>query len=218
MELIMKHPSIDEYLKPSEVIDCHDPKIRFAAQYLMDRMMRGVEENPDDVLPDPELQLARLTYEYVRGRISHSADIGSPDVTWKASDVLEKKHGLCYAKSHLLAALLRANGIPAGLCYQYLRLDGTEQSELILHGLNAVYFTSLGKWIRLDARGSKPGVNAEFSIDEERLAFEVHPGLGETDIPVIFADPDRAVIRTLQKYASLSELMKHLPQKLMGCE
>ena len=93
MELIMKHPSIDEYLRPSEVIDCHDPKIRFAAQYLMDRMMRGVEENPDDVLPDPELQLARLTYEYVRGRISHSADIGSPDVTWKASDVLEKKHG-----------------------------------------------------------------------------------------------------------------------------
>ena len=216
MDLLMRHNSLGNYLESSEIIDYEDPKILFAAQMLMDRMMHELDENPDAALPDPEMQLARVTYEYVRDRISHSWDINTSEITLKASDVLSRKHGLCYAKSHLLAALLRANGIPAGLCYQYLRLDGTQETDLILHGLNAVYFSSIGRWIRLDARGNKIGVTAEFSVDEEKLAFPVQPGLGETDIPIIFSGPDRAVMRTLQKYESLPELMKHLPQKLFG--
>jgi len=155
MDLLMRHNSFDKYLQDSEAIDQKNPKIQFAAQFLMDKMMRELEEYPGNALPDPEMQLARTTYEYVRDRISHSWDIQNALITWKASAVLEKKHGLCYAKSHLLAALLRANGIPAGMCYQYLRLDGTQQSELILHGLNAVHFASIGRWVRLDARGNK---------------------------------------------------------------
>jgi len=218
MELLMRHRNFDKYLQSTEVIDYEDPKIQFAAQFMMDRMMREIEENPKDQLPDPEMHLAKVTYEYVRDRISHSWDIHSADVTWKASDVLMKRHGLCYAKSHLLAALLRANGIPTGLCYQYLRLDGTADSELVLHGLNAVYFASINRWIRLDARGNKPGIEADFSCMEEKLAFPVKPGFGETDIPIIFADPDRAVIRTLQKYDSLPSLMEHLPQKISGSD
>jgi len=218
MDLLMRHNSLDNYLKSSEIIDYEDPKILFAAQMLMERMIHELEENPEAALPDPEMQLAKVTYEYVRDRISHSWDIKSSAVTWKASDVLSQKHGLCYAKSHLLAALLRANGIPAGLCYQYLRLDGSEKTELILHGLNAVYFSSIGRWVRLDARGNTNGIAAEFSIEEEKLAFPVRPGLGETDIPIIFAGPDRTVMRTLQKYGSLAELMEHLPQKLFGGE
>jgi len=39
-------------------------------------------------------------------------------VTCSASEVLREGTGICFAKSHLLAALLRAVGIPAGLCYQ----------------------------------------------------------------------------------------------------
>ncbi|MEI8200714.1 MAG: transglutaminase-like domain-containing protein [Eubacteriales bacterium] len=218
MDLLMKHNSFDKYLQASEAIDLKNPKIQFAAQFLMDKMMRELEEDPGNALPDPEMQLARTIYEYVRDRISHSWDMQNTLITWKASDVLENKHGLCYAKSHLLAALLRANGIPAGLCYQYLRLDGTQQSELILHGLNAVYFASIGRWVRLDARGNKPGIAAEFSVTEEKIAFPVHPGLGETDIPIIFTGPDRTVLRTLQKYENLPELMENLPQKLFGDE
>lgn len=216
MEFLMKNKSFEPYLSASEAIDFEDPKIVFVAQFLMDRMMRGLEENPGDVLADPEMQLARVTYEFVRDRISHSADIQTGEITWKASHVLEKKHGLCYAKSHLLAALLRANGIPAGICYQYLRLDGTDKTDLVLHGLNAVYFASIGRWVRLDARGNKPGIQAEFSVEEEILAFPVKPGAGETDLPIIFAAPDRAVLRTLQRYESLPELMRNLPSKLLG--
>jgi hypothetical protein len=216
MEFLPTYNSADKYLCTSEAIDFTDPKIRFAAAFLMDRMMREINENQKDILPDPEMQLTLLTYEYVRDHIGHSWDICSPEVTWKASDVLSHKHGLCYAKSHLLAALLRANGIPAGMCYQYLRLDGTEKTDLVLHGLNAVYFASVGRWIRLDARGNKPGVLAEFSIDNEKLAFILQPGLGETDIPFIYSAPDRLVLSALQKYDGLRELMAHLPSKLIG--
>jgi transglutaminase-like putative cysteine protease len=216
MQFVMKQKSFDEYLKATDVIDHTDPKIQFVAQFFMNRMMQNLADASEDVFFDPEIELARMTYEFVRDRISHSCDIDSECVTWKATGVLVKKEGICYAKSHLLAALLRANGIPAGICYQYLRRDGTEQSSLILHGLNAVYFASLGEWIRLDARGNKPGVHAEFSIEEEKLAFPTHPGLGELDIPMIFADPDPSVLHALQNYDCLADLMEHLPQTLYG--
>ena len=216
MQFVMRQKSFDDYLKATEVIDHTDLKIQFVAQFLMNRMMQKLSDHPEDMFSDPEIELARMTYEFVRDKIGHSIDISGKYVTWKATDVLVKKEGICYAKSHLLAALLRANGIPAGLCYQYLRLDGSEQTELILHGLNAVYFDSLGDWIRLDARGNKPGVNAQFSIDEEILAFPIRPDMGEMDVPFIFADPDRAILYALKNHESVSELVQHLPKALLG--
>lgn len=63
--------------------------------------------------------------DFVRDQIRHSADYRPNPVTCKASEVLRHGTGYCYAKSHLLAALLRANGVPAGLCYQRLSVgDG----------------------------------------------------------------------------------------------
>jgi transglutaminase-like putative cysteine protease len=216
MQFVMKQRSFDDYLRSTDVINHIDPKVQFVAQYLMGKMMQKISDEPEAMYADPEIELTRITYEFVRDRISHSSDIISSRVTWKASDVLLYKEGTCYAKAHLLAALLRANGIPTGLCYQYLRKDGTEQTPLILHGLNAVYFESLGTWIRLDARGNKNGVNAQFLLDEERLAFPVDPGMGELDVPSIFADTDRTVLAALQKHDSLADLMDHLPMSLHG--
>ncbi len=217
MQFVMKQKSLDAYLTDTEVIDHSDPKIQFVAQFLMNRMMQKILDQPEDVFQDPEMELTRITYEFVRDRIAHSCDIASTHVTWKASDVLVKKEGICYAKSHLLAALLRANGIPTGLCYQYLRFDDAEEAPLILHGLNAVYFASLGGWIRLDARGNMSGVAAEFSVEEEKLAFPVKPSRGEMDVPFIFSEPDRAVLDALQKYDNVDDLISNLPGKLYGC-
>ncbi len=216
MQYFMQNPDYSSYLGEDETIDFSDPRIRFVAAYLMEQTMTSVtESSAKDVLPDPEMQLARITYHYVRDRIAHSFDTGARDVTIKASDVLVRKHGLCYAKSHLLAALLRANGIPTGFCYQYLRLDG-DDSDLVIHGLNAVYFESIGRWVRLDARGNKDKVDAGFSVEEERLAFPVRPWLGETDLPMIHATPDRAVLVTLRKYADTEALRANLPRKIAG--
>ena len=72
---------------------------------------------------DDTIEVARRCFEWVRDRIAHTMDYGHDLVTYRASDVLREGTGFCFAKSHLLVALLRANGIRAGLAYQRLALD-----------------------------------------------------------------------------------------------
>jgi len=216
MEFITQVKSLSAYLEPDEYIDSTDPRVAYVAAYIIDTMMETTDAmKRSDLMNDPEMHLARAMYYFVRDRISHSLDIGASEVTRKASEVLVKKHGFCYAKSHLLAALLRAGGIPAGVCYQYLRLS-EEQDRLVIHGLNAVYFSSIGRWVRLDARGNTHGIEAEFSVEDERLAFPVRPGLGETDLPIIYATPDTAVIRALKRTDDAKVLYQNLPERISG--
>ncbi len=119
----------------------------------------------------PACKITSRCFEFVRDSIKHSWDYQLNPVTCKASDVLLYGTGYCYAKSHLLAALLRANHIPAGLCYQRLTIEN-DVPPYCLHGLNAVYLKQHG-WYRMDARGNKAGVNAEFVPPIEKLAFPI---------------------------------------------
>lgn len=195
----------NQYLRNTEWIDFKDEVISTQAIEL-----KNESKN--------RLELIQRTYEYVRDKIGHSADIDGEVVTCKASDVLKVKEGICYAKSHLLAALLRANGIPCGFCYQKLRLNDEINSSLILHGLNAVYIDEVIGWIRLDSRGNKPGVNAQFDLTEEKLAFNVRTELGEEDIMNVYSKPDSNVVNSLLKYLSVNELFNNLPQELSNCD
>ncbi len=146
-----EHPDLSAYLAADGVIDHDHPRVRETAA----RLARSAEDS---------YAYARLAFEFVRDRIPHSQDSGDPRVTWRASDVLEQGTGICYAKAHALAALLRAEDIPTALCYQ--KFD-------VVHGLVAVRFN--GAWHRQDPRGNKPGVDAQFSLDGERLAFVPDP-------------------------------------------
>jgi len=166
------------------------------------------------VQAEDELAYIKSAYEFVRDGIAHSADAGEDIITCSASEVLQAGHGVCFAKSHLLAALLRCKGIPAGLCYQKLILDDETTPVLIYHGLIGVYIKELDKWIRLDARGNKEGVNAQFSIKEERLAFLIRPELGEVDDYTVYPNPDEKVLERLQKYETRSQLWEDLPTEL----
>ena len=121
--------------------------------------------------------------------------------------MLEHGTGYCYAKSHLLAALLRANGIPTGLCYQ--RLTITDQPPFCLHGLNAVYLKDHG-WYRVDPRGNKEGINAEFTPPVERLAFPIVTE-GEADLPEIWANPLPNVLDVLTTYNDFLDVANNLP-------
>lgn len=192
---------INEYLKCDEVIDFYYNDVSKLADQLYSES-------------ESETEFVKMAYEYVRDMISHSADISADTVTCSASEVLKAGHGICFAKSHLLAAILRSKSVPAGFCYQKLILDDETAPVLIYHGLNGVYLREYGKWIRLDARGNKPGVNAHFSIDSEMLAFPIRPEKGEVDVPVIYADPDTEIVKTLQSYGLRSELWDNLPMKL----
>ncbi|MDQ2086979.1 transglutaminase-like domain-containing protein, partial [Herbivorax sp. ANBcel31] len=152
---------------------------------------------------------------FVRDDIKHSADIDGKIVTCKASEVLKYRQGICYAKSHLLAAMLRFLGIPTGLCYQKLLLNDDTAPYIILHGLNAVFIRDIGRWIRLDARGNIGCIDAQFSIEHERLAFHVRKEKREEDIWTIFSNPDKSVIDRLNQYDDTLELYNNLPSKLL---
>lgn len=151
------------------------------------------------VQAEDELQLVKSLYEYVRDEIKHSWDVQDSRVTKSATEVLEQGVGICWAKANLLAALLRACGIPTGICYQRLTLGDVPETGFCIHALNAVYLKSMDKWIRLDARGNKVGVDAQFDLEQEQLAFPVRRDLGEIDYKVVYANPSKRLMQVLEE-------------------
>jgi transglutaminase-like putative cysteine protease len=154
-----------------------------------------------------EIETAHDLFSFVRDEIAHSADIRGRRVTRRASEVLEYREGLCYAKSHLLAALLRGAGIPAGICYQKLTWGDTPEDGHCLHALNTIYLSTEHRWIRVDARGNRPGIDAQFSLDEERLAYPIRPEHGEFDYRVNHAQPHPVVIEALERHDDCQVLL-----------
>lgn len=185
---------MSEYLASSEHIDWKNPEVLTMANSLAG----GASDSTE---------IARACFEFVRDQIKHSWDFQLNPVTCKASDVLKHRTGFCYAKSHLLAALLRANGIPTGLCYQ--RLTITDRPPFCLHGLNAIYLEPYG-WYRVDARGNKPGVFAEFCPPVEKLAFTTAQS-GEADLPEIWVEPMPMIVCALQQGKTFLDVAENLP-------
>lgn len=201
MSILLFTDNIAEYLKEDDVVDYGNEKVK----QLADALYQGTRD---------EIAYIKKAYEYVRDNISHSADIQADAITCSASEVLEAGHGICFAKSHLLAALLRYKSIPAGFCYQKLILDDETAPVLIYHGFNGVYVKECKKWIRLDARGNKEGVNAQFSLEKEQLAFPVRAEKGEEDGLVIYPDPDVKVLEKFRIHKTRAELWNDLPREL----
>lgn len=185
-----------DYLAASAVVDYHHPVVQQRAQALA----QGAAD---------ALEVARRCYDFVRDEIAHSFDIEREPISCSASEVLHYGHGICYAQSHLLAALLRANAIPAGFCYQ--RLDDGE-GGFCLHGFNSVYLPESG-WYRIDARGNVGVIDAQFTPPRERLAFATS-GQGEIDYGLNLAEPLPCVIRALQRAESLAALRRTLPSSV----
>lgn len=155
-----------------------------------------------------KVEIAKECFLFVRDEIKHSWDYQMNPVTCKASDVLKYGTGYCYAKSHLLAALLRANNIPAGLCYQRLTISNN-QPPFCLHGLNALYLEKIG-WYRVDPRGNKEGVMAEFTPPVEKLAFPILTE-GEADLPEIWAEPLPIITDSLEGQQTWKDIAENLP-------
>ncbi|MFD8083864.1 transglutaminase family protein [Kitasatospora sp. NPDC059722] len=176
------------YLAADEVIDHQHPELRRLAA---------------------ELATPEAAFHHVRDRVWHSADAGAYSGAFRASEVLAARNAICHGKSHLLAALLRAQGVPAGLCYQRLE-DG--EGGFVLHGLNAVHLD--GRWSRLDARGNREGVDARYDLETERLAWPVRPELGERDYPGVFAAPPAPLLRALARAVPGESGYGYLPGEL----
>lgn len=183
------------FLEATEIVDWTHPSVRAKAAELAVGQANLME-------------LVRSCFEWVRDNIQHSVDFRRNPITCTASEVLHHGTGYCYAKSHLLAALLRSNGIPTGLCYQRMKLDDAED-RFCLHGLNAVFLPGHG-WYRMDARGNKSGVDAQFCPPTERLAFTLTSS-GECDYAEVLAAPLAVVVEALRRFDTWDEVSRNLP-------
>ena len=155
-----------------------------------------------------ETDRARLLFNWVRDNIPHSKDINSEIVTCSAPDVLAKGTGICFAKAHLLAAMMRYAKIPCGFCYQiFQNPENLNAGPRSLHGLNAVFMQETNAWHRIDPRGNREDVHAEFSLEKESLAF---PELDFLD-NCIYAQPLNSVVNSLNNATSISSLWPMLP-------
>lgn len=186
---------MEEYLRASEAINWQHPEI----VELAEQIASGHETS---------VAIAKACFEWVRDEIRHSFDYQMNPITCRASDVLKYKTGYCFAKSHLLAALLRANHIPTGFCYQRLSIDD-KGAPYSLHGFNAIHLPKIG-WYRVDARGNKEGVNAQFTPPQERLAYNTQfPE--EADFQAILAEPLQIIVEALQAQKTWDDMLHNLP-------
>jgi transglutaminase-like putative cysteine protease len=186
---------MQKYLEETEIIDYSNKEVYALAISLAN----GCKT---------DTQIAQKCYEYVRDKINHSGDHKDELTTYKASDVLKHKTGWCYAKSHLLAGLLRANGIPTGFTYQRLSCSEYKKDIYCLHGLNSIYLKEFG-WYRVDVRGNKEGVTAQFNPPFEQLAFELQEH--EFDLPEVLSEPMKEVMIALKTNSCYTEMVANFP-------
>jgi len=195
LQLKQMNDNIKDYTKDSEILNYTDPDIQKKALELSQHSKN-------------QFETVKTVYEFVRDEVPHSLDIGGQMVTFRASEVLQESQGLCFAKSNLLAAMLRFLGVPTGFCYQRL----THGEGYVLHGLNAVLID--GEWHRLDARGNREDVDAQFSMDEEKLAFPVSQE-GEVDYQGIYSEPVESVVKSFNGAENVDEVMERLSEALI---
>src|SRR5687768_2354571 len=187
------HTGLDAYLAENEVVDFRHPEVSALARQLV---------------REEATETARVSFEWVRDQIQHCNDYKRDELTCSASEVLRAGTGFCYAKSHLLVALLRANAIPAGFCFQRLASDRAGK-RFVLHGLAAVHLPETG-FYRIDPRGNKPGVDAQFTPPVERLAFAMEIP-GERLFPGVYPEPSPRIVKALRGHRSVGELRGRLP-------
>lgn len=191
---------LSKFLSETKYVDFSNPTIAEWAKILFSNAKNDTEK-------------ARLAFEFVRDEIPHSFDINAKIITARASDVLLHKTGICHAKSNLLAAFLRLEGIPAAFCYQHLTLADDDSLGYCLHCYNAVFVDN--RWIKIDARGNTNGINAQFSLTEPILAFPIRKEYDEYYFRGIYANEHFNTMTMLENAKSLQDIIKNIPCKLI---
>lgn len=190
---------ISDYLENSDVIDFDHPLVAQTAEQLT----YGLKDN---------LSKARAIYKFTRDHIFNSSDINATSVTKTASEVLDKGHGICFAKAHLLAALMRASGIPAGFCYQ-IRYDN-DLERLVVHGFNGVYIQELDSWVRIDACMHVDVNDWGFDPFKDSTVRSIQEDIGESDDYNVYQSPSKKLLKALSVSDTLEELLNLIPSEI----
>ncbi len=192
---------LGRYLEDTITIDWQTPTMMSTAKTILE-----TRTEPEDRV--------RGLFNFVRDEIDHSLDVETEVQTCRASDVLKERTGLCYAKSHLLAGFLRYAGFPTGFCYVRTR-DSERPGRFVLHAFNAVYWSSSGSWIYLDARGNREGVETECRFEAPwSLAYWPNPQEGEGFLPFVYKRPGKRIIDILTRAPSFEAMRRNLPDSI----
>lgn len=201
MELQIQSALLEDYVEEIPGI------IDFSSPFIYENRIE-IEKRTSD-----PIKKAELAFLFVRDTIQHSFDKKSDMITISAEDAIKNKEGICFAKSHALAALLRSMLIPAGFCYQKVLIGDTTESGYALHGFNALYLDAYG-WFRIDPRGNKPGVASAFSVTEEKLAYPIRKKLGEIDYPQVYVNPLPSVLAAMKNASDCHALFYERPKTI----
>lgn len=204
---------LGRYLEDTITIDWQTPAVSERASGLLAAL--PVEE--------PAGRLVAL-FEFVRDEVEHVLDLraqdewipspGEPVATCSASSVLRAGQGLCYAQSHLLAALLRFAGFPTGFCYARL-VSANQRSGFVLHGFNAVWWSAGARWLYLDASQRDGAPRAEVRFEAPwALPFSVDEAAGESLLPAILRRPAKRVVDLLERAPDFEAVHRNLPDAL----
>lgn len=204
MSATVAYPDPAEALGATDVIEADAPAIRELAQ-----RVAGDAEGAE---------AARLLFEWVRDEIDYdmSPEISSRD-DWKATATVERGNGFCQQKAVLLAALLRARDIPAGIVVQdlldhkipahYIELIGSQRLEA--HGLTCAFLD--GSWIRLD-----PTLPRSFVARKRYRLVEFD---GEHDAVLATTDADgEPHFEILQELGTTPDLPDEIVELTLGFE
>lgn len=200
--ILAERSGLDRYLEDTGVVDWQTPVVYDKARKLL-----GPGASTEDRI--------RAAYEFVRDDIQDCLAEGhaSPAVPCTASQVLREGAGLSYARCHLLAALLRAQGIPTGFGYQRLGDPGCPRGYA-LHGWAAAWLPDPQRWLPLDPAGRSEGGPLAFRLDPPHFAQRPDPEAGEMHFPTLYARPVRPVVDLLEKADTLARIRPHLPNDL----
>jgi transglutaminase-like putative cysteine protease len=204
MTAVTGYPAPEAAVGATDVIEADAPAIRELADRLVGEA-NGAEA-------------ARILFDWVRDEIAYDM---APDVEtrddWRATETLERGAGFCQQKAVLLAALLRARDIPAGLVLQdlldhkipphYAELIGSQRLEV--HGLTCAFLD--GHWVRLDATLPRSFV--------ERKRYRLVEFHGHDDAVLAETDLDGAPhFDVLQELGSWPDLPDEIVEYVLGLD
>ncbi len=201
---------MDEYLKPTEFLDCDHPTVREFAERNI-----GSTDSPVDK--------AAALYYAVRDGFQYDPyllDLRRKGL--KASNLLERTRGYCVEKAGLLAASARVVGIPSRLSFYIVRnhiatgrLEKILKTDyLVFHGAAEMHLN--GRWVK-----TTPAFNRQLCefLGVEPLEFD-----GKSDS--IFQEFDKSgnvFMEYVHDYGAfadlpyelyLDELQKHYPHMM----
>ncbi len=244
---------LGRYLEDTITIDWQTPAVMDCARRLLAGAARpDANDDRSDAGQADGLGAATAAagverlFRFVRDEVVHSFDLDpetaerlaarpvdgfSPafvrrGIACRASETLALGYGLCFAKSHLFAALLRFAGHPTGFCYVKL-VDDDKPGRFVLHGFVAVHWQPTGSWILLDPRGNRgrvgvparPGdptaIASECRFEAPfSLAYVPDPARGEAFLPFIYKRPGKRIVDFLERVPDEKTLRRSLPDSI----